>query len=673
MNRVKYILIALAVIVTAACNDDEPSVQAGFTTDKDVYQLTDQVVVTNTSTVANAHIVLNKWEILGNEIYTVEPSVDDIYFEAAGEYTFKLTVYTDKQTRSTVEKTITVVDDNNPPAANFTWSPTEVTMGKPVQFTDTSTDPDGDPIIDWEWRFGATVRREQHPEFTFASFGEIEVSLTVTDSRRGKNTKTVIIDVDMGDMEDMELLWVHTYDSDGTVWATSPAVSPDGEYVYVHSTGLTLVSFTKEGVERWRFNTGANGEGTRYAASAGATPSVDSDGTVFIPVGISGNRGSLYAITEAGDLKWRHDLGASTQIRYFSPAITDRHVMVLHAARANAALIPEIPFPNPLVEAWNGSHFDVFNKSTGVMVWTGHISGGSGGGLIAFKSGKVYAGTGTQWSGAPTAFGGRIFFPHQTNQDAWLYRGSGNALVGRINVGKNNSAQPFVRSCQPAAAPDNKLYMLVRVPNANYITGVTAGTTAVVHFNMNDISYDYENVSGSESTSEISPNALWATAIKGSYKSNSGDTSTEGGMGIAVAEDGSIYAATCKEPGSEHTAAWITALSPTGEQKWEHPVEGNVQGVPAIDNAGFVYYYDFETGKLVMISPDSGARMGEIELGDPGATTGSSPTISSDGIIYVNAIKDGKPTIFAVRGNASGHANSWSQLGGNASKTAHLY
>ena len=51
----------------------------------------------------------------------------------------------------------------------------------------------------------------------------------------------------------------------------------------------------------------------------------------------------------------------------------------------------------------------------------------------------------------------------------------------------------------------------------------------------------------------------------------------------------------------------------------------------------------------------------------------SSPTISYDGTIYVNGMKDDKPTVFAVKGAAEGCAASWSQQGGNPSKTEYMY
>ena len=68
---------------------------------------------------------------------------------------------------------------------------------------------------------------------------------------------------------------------------------------------------------------------------------------------------------------------------------------------------------------------------------------------------------------------------------------------------------------------------------------------------------------------------------------------------------------------------------------------------------------------VVKVKPD-GTRASELVLG---TSLRTSPTISPDGTIYCTGMKDGKPTLFAVKGSATGPANSWSQLGGNPRKS----
>lgn len=132
-------------------------------------------------------------------------------------------------------------------------------------------------------------------------------------------------------------------------------------------------------------------------------------------------------------------------------------------------------------------------------------------------------------------------------------------------------------------------------------------------------------------------------------------------------EDGTVYAATQK---TGSVAAHVTAISAQGVKRWEHAADGDINGVPAVDDQGFVYYNDRTTGKLVKLRPEDGSRVAEIKLADE---LRSSPTISYDGTIYVNGMKDDKPTVFAVKGAAEGCAASWSQQGGNPSKTEYMY
>lgn len=68
--------------------------------------------------------------------------------------------------------------------------------------------------------------------------------------------------------------------------------------------------------------------------------------------------------------------------------------------------------------------------------------------------------------------------------------------------------------------------------------------------------------------------------------------------------------------------------------------------------------------------PEDGSHVAEIKLADE---LRPSPAISYDGTIYVNGMKDDKPTVFAVKGVAEGCAASWSQQGGNPSKKNRVY
>lgn len=342
MKRFIYILAAFALMGAVSCQpDEEVAVHASFTTDKESYDVGDPVVLTNTSTAENALIAICKWE-LGKGVVSYETTPENISYDQAGEYVIKLTVTSDRGAKkSSFEKTIRVVDNNIRPVADFTWSPEKVVAGEPVQFTDRSTDEDGE-VVAWEWKFGTTTSDKQNPEFTFAAQGATEVSLTVTDNKKGRNTKTVTIDVGRGAIS-LDLLWSYPYDDtkDAYVFGTSPAVSPDGEYVYVTSTGYSLVCFTKAGERLWAFDIGKDGASAENNSGSikvqSPTPSVDEDGTVYALAGFNEpNKGAggsaFYAVSGGaggGSQVWHVNTGVNTSFRFLSPAVTEKYLFIV--------------------------------------------------------------------------------------------------------------------------------------------------------------------------------------------------------------------------------------------------------------------------------------------------------------------------------------------------------
>ncbi len=70
------------------------------------------------------------------------------------------------------------------------------------------------------------------------------------------------------------------------------------------------------------------------------------------------------------------------------------------------------------------------------------------------------------------------------------------------------------------------------------------------------------------------------------------------------------------------------------------------------------------------LRPEDGSRVAEIKLADE---LRSSPTISYDGTIYVNGMKDDKPTVFAVKGAAEGLRRIVVAAGWQPIKTEYMY
>ena len=94
----------------------------------------------------------------------------------------------------TLEKA-TAPPANVPPEASYTWSPEPSNEGSQVDFTDTSTDEDGE-VVAWSWTFGdGGTSTDQNPTHTYADDGVYTVSLTVTDDDDATDTtdRTVIV------------------------------------------------------------------------------------------------------------------------------------------------------------------------------------------------------------------------------------------------------------------------------------------------------------------------------------------------------------------------------------------------------------------------------------------------------------------------------------------------
>ena len=112
-------------------------------------------------------------------------------YTTAGEYDVTLTVTDNLGATDTITKQVVA---NQAPVADFTFS-TNAPLR--VDFTDTSTDPDGDEtIVAWSWNFGdGNTSSDQSPSQTYPAVGEYDVTLTVTDNRGATDTTTKQVEV----------------------------------------------------------------------------------------------------------------------------------------------------------------------------------------------------------------------------------------------------------------------------------------------------------------------------------------------------------------------------------------------------------------------------------------------------------------------------------------------
>ncbi len=90
---------------------------------------------------------------------------------------------------------ITVEVANQPPTADFDFSPADPSPGEDVQFTDKSSDVDG-TISSWSWDFGdGNTSAVQSPSHQYAEVGRFTVTLTVTDNDGATATASKPIEV----------------------------------------------------------------------------------------------------------------------------------------------------------------------------------------------------------------------------------------------------------------------------------------------------------------------------------------------------------------------------------------------------------------------------------------------------------------------------------------------
>lgn len=149
------------------------------------------VVFTDASTDSDGSITSHQWNF-GDNTTSIEASPNHIY-ASAGTYTVTLTVTDNHGATDTASKQITVDVTNVPPAAAFTYT----SDGLEIQFSDTSTDSDGQ-IVSHQWEFGdGTTSTETSPVHTYTSADTYAVKLTVTDDDGETNTFTENIDVDL--------------------------------------------------------------------------------------------------------------------------------------------------------------------------------------------------------------------------------------------------------------------------------------------------------------------------------------------------------------------------------------------------------------------------------------------------------------------------------------------
>ena len=139
---------------------------------------------------------------------------------------------------------------------------------------------------------------EQNPEHTYASEGFYMVTLSVTDdlSGRPRNNPRSASSQELPEKQ-WNILWSKDFATGGSLATVSAAVGDDAR-IHALSTLGQLYAYDRDGNQLWSFDLTQNGT---VLSTERLNPSVDTDGTVYVPVGngVSGSNGYLYAIDGA--------------------------------------------------------------------------------------------------------------------------------------------------------------------------------------------------------------------------------------------------------------------------------------------------------------------------------------------------------------------------------------
>ena len=142
---------------------------------------------------------------------------------------------------------------NAPPAANFSWTPSDPIARADVQFSDDSTDQGGwfggGGIVSWDWDFGdSDSSSTANPKHAYEKSGTYTVRLTVTDGSGETATKSRTITVGAS----LDGTWRGTWDNgavllDMTLELNHSATGGIGGVLYIAVQAYPLNSASLNG------------------------------------------------------------------------------------------------------------------------------------------------------------------------------------------------------------------------------------------------------------------------------------------------------------------------------------------------------------------------------------------------------------------------------------------
>lgn len=186
-----------------------------------------------------------------------------------------------------------------PLMADFTISANPVAVGDEVIFS--AKAEGGTAPYTFTWELGSEIKEEgQEVKYTFEKNGAYIIKLIIVDKegQKAEKRKNLVVNpAAVAEKGEVKLLWAANIRGYNAV--SSPAIADDGSVYAVSGSNKDLpgmiYKFDKDGKLLWSKETGGRAKGT---------PSIDTDGTVFLGNGTDNGTAKVIAYNPDGSIKW---------------------------------------------------------------------------------------------------------------------------------------------------------------------------------------------------------------------------------------------------------------------------------------------------------------------------------------------------------------------------------
>jgi outer membrane protein assembly factor BamB len=478
--------------------------------------------------------------------------------------------------------------------------------------------------------------------------------------------------------KDGSLKWI--FNTGGNIEESSPAIASDGT-IYIGSSDKKIYAINLDGTQKWNFTTGGE---------VRSSPVIDSNGTIYVG---SMDDSKLYAINPDGTEKW--SFTANGNIRS-SPVIDLNNTIYVGAGNKLYAINPNgtqkwiyntpgTVSSSPAIASdgtiYVGSMtidptFHALNQD-GTKKWSFNTDGGVFSSPSIGSDGTIYFGSHPclyavnpegeeKWN---FTTGTTVHSSPAISNDGTIFIGSQDHKLYGINPDgseKWNFTTERAILSSPAIDSDGTVYIGSRDFNL-YAIGITQNLSANVtsHFtSLNSAAQSAISVHVTDGTNPVQD------ATVNLVSDNGGIFSPQSGITDANGDFKSIFnaptvtsqiicriSAEASKTGYNDSSGYVdvtinpipwpmfrqnlnhTGVSPydtssnPGKLKWSFTTGGNVESSPSIGSDGTIYVGSVGDKKLFAINPDGTEKWNFTN----GGAIHSSPALGSDGTIYVGS------------------------------------